>query len=177
MEISLTVANTDDLLDRLHAGRLDLAFVGLGGAPPPGVDVHVVADEPLVAVVSPADPLAGRTTITLAALAEHTLISLPRGSGLRSALDDACAGAGLRPRIVFEAGDPRVLAQLAARGLGVAVVPRSVADARRAQLHTVAITHPVLRGRIALAWRAAGPVGPAARAMRTRIRAQAPARR
>ena len=82
--------------------------------------------------------------------------------------------AGFAPHVTFEAGDPRVLAELAARGLGVAVVPQSVAAARREQLHTLVITEPALQGRIALAWRSNGPISPLARALITRAGARPP---
>jgi len=175
VEVTLSVANSDDLIQALRTGRLDLAFVALGTGPPAGIGAHVLASEPLVAVVSRHDPPAATTTtITVAALAGRKLISLPRGTGLRSALDDACAAAGFTPHIAFEAGDPRVLAELAAHGLGVAIVPRSVADARREQLHTLAITEPALQGRIALAWRTDGPISPPARALLTQARTRPP---
>jgi DNA-binding transcriptional LysR family regulator len=123
----------------------------------------------LVAAVSRGDPLAGTASVTLRALERRSLISLPRGSGLRSVIDDACAAAGFRPHIAFEASEPSVLAQLAGRGLGVAVLPESAA-LDHPELHAVAITRPRLRGRIALAWRTEGPVGPAARALIDRAR-------
>jgi len=125
-------------------------------------------------VVSLRDPLAASTTITVAALADRTLISLPRGTGLRSALEQACTAAGFAPHVAFEAGDPRLLAELAARDLGVAVVPQSVADTRHEQLHTLSITEPELSGRIALAWRTTGPTSPPARALLTRAGALPP---
>ncbi|MFD9961549.1 hypothetical protein [Amycolatopsis sp. NPDC058986] len=40
-----------------------------------------------------------------------------------------------------------------------------------ADLHVLEIREPALRGRIALAWRAAGPAGPAARALLDHLRA------
>jgi len=174
VDVTLTVANSEELVDALRAGRLDLAFIGLGATTPARIDTHILTSEPLVAVVSLRDPLAASTTITLHALAERTLISLPRGTGLRSALEQACAAAGFAPHVTFEAGDPRVLAELAARGLGVAVVPQSVAAARREQLHTLVITEPALQGRIALAWRSNGPISPLARALITRAGARPP---
>jgi DNA-binding transcriptional LysR family regulator len=165
VEITLSEANSDRLVEALQDGRLDAAFVGLATAPPPGIETHVVANEPLVAAVGHHDPLAARKTITLEAIQEHALISLPRGTGLRSCIDDACAAAGFRPRIAFEASDPHVLAQLAARGLGLAILPESTANAHRTGLHAIAVTRPRLRGRIELAWRAEGPTSPAARAL------------
>ncbi len=165
VEISLLEANSDRLIEALREGQLDMALVGLAAAPPAGIATQVVADEPLVAAVSHSDPLAARTTISLEAIQERALITLPRGSGLRSALDDACTTAGFQPRIAFEASDPDVLVRLAGRGLGVAILPASVASARSKELHAIAITRPRLRGRIELAWRAEGPISPAARTL------------
>jgi DNA-binding transcriptional LysR family regulator len=64
-------------------------------------------------------------------------------------------------RIVIEASDPRVLAAMAQRGLGVAVLP----DSGWEDLILVPIVRPELRSRLALAWRDAGPASPAARAL------------
>jgi DNA-binding transcriptional LysR family regulator len=165
VEITLSEANSDRLLDDLRAGQLDLAFVGLAAGPPPGIETRVIADEALVAAVSHDDALAARATISLDALQERALISLPRGTGLRACLDDACAAAGFQPRIAFEASDLRVVAQLAGRGLGVAILPESVGNARAAEVHTIAIDRPQMRGSVELAWRAEGPISPAARAL------------
>jgi DNA-binding transcriptional LysR family regulator len=169
VEIALSEANTDVLIEELHTGQLDLAFVGLGDATPPGIEIQLVADEPLVAAVSKNDALAARTTITLEAIRDRALMSLPRGTGLRSCLDDACARSGFEPRVTLEASNLGILAQLASRGLGVAILPESVALANP-ELHAIAITRTAMRGRLALAWRTDGPISPAARALVGRAR-------
>jgi DNA-binding transcriptional LysR family regulator len=171
VEITLSEANSASLLDAVRTGELDLALVGLATAPPAGIATQVVVDEPLVAAVSHSDPLATRDTLTLHALQARPLITLPTGTGLRTCLDDACAIAGFRPHIAFEASDPLTLAELASRGLGVAILPKSLADFRSATLHAITIIRPKLRARLELAWRAAGPVSPAARALIARTRA------
>ncbi|MDO3639548.1 LysR substrate-binding domain-containing protein, partial [Mycolicibacterium arseniciresistens] len=89
--------------------------------------------------------------------------ALPAGTGIRRRLDEACTAAGVATRIAFEASTPVELADLAARGLGVAIVPQSVSRSRD-DVHPVAIT-PQLRGRLVLAWRAGGPMSPAARVL------------
>ncbi len=171
VEVILSVANSDELVDGLRAGRIDLAFIGTGATAPADIHTHTLTDEHLVAVTSPTHTLAAKAAITLHDLADHALISLPRGTGLRSSLDDACVAGGLHPSIAFEAGDPRVLADLAAHGLGVAVVPRSLAT-RRQDLHALDITDPALHGRIALAWRSGGPIAPAARVLINHARSE-----
>lgn len=164
VEITLSEANSDRLVDALQAGQLDVALVGLAATSPLGLAIEVVVNEPLVVVVSHGDVLARRKTVTLDAIGDRALISLPRGTGLRSCIDDAFSSAGFQPHIAFEASDPHVLAQLAGRGLGVAILPEPVARAHPSELHALALTRPRLRGRIALAWRAEEPTSPAAQA-------------
>jgi DNA-binding transcriptional LysR family regulator len=85
------------------------------------------------------------------------------GTGIRRRLDEACSAAGIHLRIAFEASTPHELADLAERRLGVAIVPASVARSRP-DLRSLPI-RPELRGRLVLAWRATGPVSPAARVL------------
>lgn len=165
IEITLTEAPSDQLLGSLRVGELDFAVVGLGPKPiVSGIETRVLAAEPLAVAVSPGHPLAGRGAVTFAALHDHALISLPPGTGLRSHIDAAFAGLGLRPRIAFEAGDPRLLLRLAVQGLGAAVLPASAVDAAPETLRVLDLSQPRVQGRIALAWRSGRPSGPAARA-------------
>lgn len=161
VEITLSTDNSDVLIDRLGTGVLDVAIVSVGSESlSEGLDVEVVTDEAIEAAVCHDDELAGESTIGLAALAERSLIALPVGTGVRARLDRACAAAGVSARIAFEASSPMALAELAERGLGVAIVPSSVARSRPG-LHALAIT-PEMRGRLVLAWRSTGPMNPAA---------------
>ncbi|MBT2406538.1 MULTISPECIES: LysR family transcriptional regulator [unclassified Streptomyces] len=174
VEITLAEANTDQLLDDLRTGRLDAAIVSVGDTGDTtlaGIEIHVVEDQPIVAAVSHDHELAVHSVISLDTLRGRALISLPRGTGLRTRLEEACADAGFAPYIAFEAGDPAVLAQLAARGLGAAILPGAFAEARSDQLATIRINRPALRGRLALAWRTDGPSNPAGRVLISRARA------
>ena len=103
------------------------------------------------------------------------MISLPRGTGLRSAVEAAYAAAGLPLHVAFEASDPRMLARLAAHGLGLAFLPASVVAAHGDDLRMLSMRDPEIRGRLALAWRAEDPVSPAARALIAHARAALPA--
>jgi len=165
VDITLSEDNSDRLLNGLLSGHLDLAWIGLAGDPPPGIETQVILDDTLVAAVNSDDPLAETASVPLDALGERDLISLPRGTGLRTAFDAGCAAVGFAPRIAFEASDPRVLAQLAGRGLGVAILPASMASDPEVGLHAIVFEWPTMRARIELAWRAAGPISPAARAL------------
>lgn len=162
VEITLVEDAAERLVDAVREGRLDAAIVAYAGTPE-GLDVHVIVDEPIDAAVWPGHELAGRDTIPLAALRDRALICLPRGGGIRAILDAACAEAGFAPRVAFEAGSPAVLEQLAARKLGIAILPSSIAR-NRPHLHALRIVRSQLRGRLGLAWRLGGPTSPAASA-------------
>jgi len=193
VSIALDEQNSDRLIELLKDGRLDLALIGAAGDATAEVETAVIVAEELVALADPSHPLAvvaaassagtsGPATsggITLKALRGVPLISLPRGTGVRMALDAACAEAGFTPNVIFEASALPMVAQLAAQGLGLAVVPASTANAANAAntantanaagtepapriLH---ITSPQLRSRLELAWNSAPPANPAARVL------------
>jgi DNA-binding transcriptional LysR family regulator len=167
---TLVEDNSDRLVERLRDGRLDLALIGWAGEIPPDIDTVVLVEEELVAAVHPGHPLADAGPIPLGALRDLPLITLPRGTGVRAALDAACAGAGFTPRIAFEASALPMVVQLAAQGLGLAVVPASIPNGPR----ILPITGPPLRSRLELAWPPAPSANPAARALIEQVRALRP---
>ena len=182
--IALVEDNSDRLVDRLRDGRLDLALIGWAEQTPADIDSVVLVDEELVAVVAPGHPLAGTGTgagagagaragggaITIRQLRDLPLVSLPRGTGVRAALDAACAAAGFTPRIVFEASALPMVVELAGRGLGLAVVPASIPNGPG----ILRLTDPQLRSRLELAWPSAPAANPAARALIEQARALGP---
>jgi DNA-binding transcriptional LysR family regulator len=168
VEITLVEDASERLVDAVREGRLDAAIIAFAQTPE-GLGVHLVADEEIDAAVWPGHELATRDSIPLATLRDRALICLPRGGGIRAILDAACAEAGFTPRVAFEAGSPQLLEQLAARRLGVAILPASIAR-NRSHLHPLRIVRPQLRGRLGLAWRLTGPTSPAAAAWLTHAR-------
>jgi DNA-binding transcriptional LysR family regulator len=167
--ITLTEGGSDRLAELLGAGRLELALVGTAGDGTPGsapvAESAVVADEALVAAVSTNDPLASGPTITIDDLRGQPLVCLPRGTGVRAALDAACTGAGFEPQIALEASALPMVAHLASLGLGIAIMPASTAQAPRPALHILQIGRPRIRSRLELAWNPATATSPAARAL------------
>jgi DNA-binding transcriptional LysR family regulator len=164
VEISLVEAPSADLIAGLRGGAIDVAVIGFASSVGRGIQVAVINDDVMVAAVAPSNGLARRTGVSLRALVEHELICLPPGAGIRASLDEGCAAAGVQAKIPLEASNPEVVGELAARGLGVAVLPESYARTRD-DLHLVRITRPTLRGRVGVAWRTDGRLSPAATAL------------
>lgn len=170
---AVDITLVEDLSERLVASLADgsMAFAILGEAIgedlvlPEVIASLPMSSEPMVAAVAPGHPLAGRPSVTLTDLAGYPLICLPRSIALRRRLDEACHEVGFTPRVAFEASDSRMLAELATRGLGVAVLTTTAAAGHKDDLRVLDIVRPRLRARLTLAWRSGEAISPAARAL------------
>jgi len=67
--------------------------------------------------------LASRRQVRLDEAADADFIAMHTGHGMRAILEDLCAAADFRPRIVMESSDLVTVGGLVAAGLGVAVLP------------------------------------------------------
>lgn len=85
----------------IRRGELDLA-VGLCVPPQDGLEMHRLKDEPVVAVIPTAHPLAGRRSVPLAELSGETfaLDDPADGAGYNAAVLGLCADAGFAPRVL-----------------------------------------------------------------------------
>jgi DNA-binding transcriptional LysR family regulator len=152
VEIALMEGNSDWLIERVRTGAADVALIGAAGAPPGELNALTIVREGLVAAVPPGHPLAGREAVTLAEVTGYPIISLPPGTGVRSVFDQDCAAQGRRPDIAFQAGAPGAVADLAGRGLGVAILTETMAAGFCGQLTAVVIEDIVTPALLALVW-------------------------
>ncbi|HYY19885.1 MAG TPA: LysR substrate-binding domain-containing protein [Streptosporangiaceae bacterium] len=155
IEITLTEAHSDRLVDQVRSGHADVALIGAAGELPEGVEGRTVISENLVAAVPSGHPLAARSSLGLAELAGYPVVTLSAGTGVRAVYDQACASAGLRPSIAFQASAPSAVADLASRGLGVAIFSATMATFHTDRLTAVPITGVAVPSLLALVWRAA----------------------
>jgi DNA-binding transcriptional LysR family regulator len=162
VEIGIREGTANRMLAMLRDGSLDLTFA-LEAEPPDGVDRLELSSEELTAVTSVDHALAGRRALPLSSLAEHPLIAFAPGSSTRQLLDAALAGAGVEPRVAVEASDLTLIRSLAARGLGVAVLPRSFVELPGPSVSFRPLS-PSLRMRVVLWWPTGRRLSPAARA-------------
>lgn len=150
--ITLAEDHSSRLVERVRAGTADLALVGAAGDLPAGVDGLTIISEHLVAAVPPEHPLAGRPQVELAELTGYPVISMPAGTGVRAVFDQACAQAGLQPAIALQASAPSAVADLALRGLGVAIFSATMATRYSGRLTAVPIAGVGTPSLLALVW-------------------------
>jgi len=162
VEVSVREGTAQRMLDMLADGSLDVAFA-LEVKPPVGVERLPLSNEELAAVMSPRHPLAGEGPLKVSALDGHALLAFQPGSTTRWLVDDALAAAGIEPRIAVEANDLALVRSLAARGLGVAILPRSFVELPGPRVSFRPLS-PTLRMAVVLWWLKGRRLSPAARA-------------
>ena len=150
--ITLEEGNSDWLIERVRTGTADLALIGAAGAPPAGLEAFTIVSDGLVAAVPPGHPLAGRDAAALADVTRYPIVSLPKGTGVRAVFDQSCAAQALRPDIAFQASAPGAVADLAGRGLGVAILAGTMAAGFPGQLTAVPILDTGIPSLLALVW-------------------------
>ena len=150
--LELAEENSDVLVGGVRAGLFDIALVGLAGEPPEHLAAHVIASEGLVALAPPGSELARMRRVPLSELTAYPLVTLPEGTGIRAVLDEAFVAKGLIPHVALVASAPGAVADLAARGLGIAVLSESMAPAYP-DLTAVPIDGIELPALLALVWR------------------------
>jgi DNA-binding transcriptional LysR family regulator len=153
IEIALHEDNSDRLADDIRSGATDLALIGAAGATPAGLDALTLVSERLVAAVPPSHPLAKRRKAGLADVSAYPIVSLPEGTGIRAVFDQGCAALGIQPDIALQASAPGAVADLAIRGLGVAILSQSMTASHAGRLKAVVIHDITMPALLALAWR------------------------
>ncbi|RFU83819.1 LysR family transcriptional regulator [Streptomyces triticagri] len=169
VQITLIEDNSDQLVELVRSNQADLALIGAADTAPEGLDSLPIVSEKLVVAVPKGHPLSGRRSVRLDDIGEYSIISLPVGTGIRAVFDRACAAHGLRPNVALQASAPASVADLAARGLGVAVLSESMASAHRDKLHFIPLDGVDAPAVLALVW-SATTSGPALRELLERCR-------
>lgn len=131
--LKLEESSTPDLTGAIRDRHLDVAFIRSPVEDSSGLIISHILDEEMLLALPDRHPLASadlkRDPIHLSELAgeDFILYRRPSGPGLYDTVIAACLSAGFSPRIKHEA--PRLLSTLSlvAAGLGISIIPRSMA--------------------------------------------------
>jgi DNA-binding transcriptional LysR family regulator len=155
VELALLEDNSDLLIEGVRSGAIDLALTASAGTPPPGLGALTIVSERLVAAVPPNHPLAQRRRVTLSELSAYPIVCLPQGTGIRTVFDRACAALHAQPEIALQASAPGAVADLAVRGLGVAILSETIAADHVDRLRPLLIEDVDTPAVLALIWTSA----------------------
>ena len=163
VELTVREQSSEELAEMLRVDEIDLAFLSVTER----IESHELGLRQLVSeelvVVAPLDhPLASRRRVRMSELSEEHFISYREGARLRELLVAAGHQAGFEPQIKLELNESQRIRRLVARGLGLAILPRSDAQSPGAEVAVVGLVAPALRRDITLAWRDGRRLPPAA---------------
>ncbi len=126
VRLALRQGSAAEAVELIRTGSVDLAVAALREADAAGiagVDVSLLAEEPLRAIFADDDPLG--EPVALEDLRGRTFVLAEPGTALRELVMAACQAAGFSPVPLLEVGDPWTTRQLVSAGLGIGLVPLS----------------------------------------------------
>ena len=159
----------ESIEERLASGELDLGLLNL---PVRRVDLaaqKLWQEDYLLAVPAGHRLAAADRPVALGDAASEPLVVVD-GVASTAALLAACEERGARPRIVVEADNLEAVRRMVERGVGVALLPRIMAEAAVSdRLRTVEVARGGVRRQVALVHRGEAYLTSAARALRSTI--------
>jgi molybdate transport repressor ModE-like protein len=121
--VEVEIASTGEILERLVAGRVQLALVGESEADE-RVRLEPFLSDEIVGVGKPGLLPVRGSEVEPAALAAHVMLGREKGSSTRRTADRALAEAGASPRQVWELDSSEAIKRAAREGLGFAFLSR-----------------------------------------------------
>jgi DNA-binding transcriptional LysR family regulator len=160
---------SDQIEERVASGELDLALMNL---PVRRVDLaaqKLWQEDYLLAVPAGHRLASAGKPLALAEAAGEPLVVVP-GALSTQALFAACEERGIRPHVVLDADNLEAVRRMVERGLGVALLPRTMAEATDSRrVRTLELTRGGVRRQVALVHRGEAFLTAAARALRGAI--------
>ena len=123
IEMSLVVTNRDTVLQRLANNEDDLVLM----AQVPKdmkLKVYPILDNPMIPVVAPGHPLAGKKNIPIEALVSERFLTREKGSGSRKAVEDHLNEQGVIFPRTMDLGSSETIKQGVMAGLGISILSR-----------------------------------------------------
>jgi len=146
VDVQLHEMTSDAQAREIAAGRLDVG-IALGPLREAGLVFESLSREALVVALPSGHPLlrGGSSRIEPRQLAQESFIVPPRAlaPGLHDLVWSICRAGGFSPRVTQEARQMQTVVSLVAGGMGVALVPESLRQLKRA-----GVAYRPLRGRL-----------------------------
>jgi flavin reductase (DIM6/NTAB) family NADH-FMN oxidoreductase RutF/DNA-binding transcriptional LysR family regulator len=126
-DIQLLEADHDDLVEQMRAGRLEAAIT-VGTVDEPELESELICSPAPHVLLAAGHPLATRTSLKLADLADQPMILLDYPS-VRSSLAAFFARNGRKPNVRLQSPSFEMVRGLVAQGLGYSIVPQAPRNA------------------------------------------------
>jgi len=126
VQIHLSVANTDTIINELLEGKIELVIVE-GKVKETGIFLEEIAEDEIVMIASDDNPLTKKKYITPQDLISQPFIMPETGSGIREFIDDFLYKLGIdlsELSVSMTLGDPELITQMVQSGAGISLVSK-----------------------------------------------------
>ncbi|MBY3321387.1 LysR family transcriptional regulator [Rhizobium laguerreae] len=127
---------TDELVERLGDGSVDIAFVG-SNLTDKRLRVIPIRSYKLQLIIPSSHSLAKQRSATLDQIAQEPFVDMPRGFGQRAAIDDAFTRQALPRSVQIEVAELKMIPDYVEHGLGIALLPPELIPAARPGLTVI----------------------------------------
>ena len=131
-EVDIAVRSIESMRapDMVRSGELDLSFhAQIAKGVPAGVEVIPFTQDSLVVACAKSHPLAGRKSMSLQEASQLSFIDLTPERALRVLVDKTMAAYRISRKTVYEVPSVTTALQFVAAGLGISIVPATLARA------------------------------------------------
>jgi DNA-binding transcriptional LysR family regulator len=174
--VSLEVEEREsaDIAQAIAGGMADIGFAAERTLPD-SLDRFVFSEDRLMLVVAPRSDLAGRRQIDFSEVIDRDFVGLTNATALQSHIGKYAASLGARLRYRAQMRDFDAMCQMAAAGIGVAVVPEVAARrcARSTAMALIRIRDPWANRKLAICFRSLQTLSRPAQQMIEHLRAAA----
>ena len=116
-------------------GEVDLAVITLPPRLEPPLEVLPLWSDPLIAIASPAHPLAEPIAVTPERLSQYPAILPSEATFTRRIIEEGLARLGVTPLVAFSTNYLETIKMMVAVGLGWSILPRTMRDADLVELN------------------------------------------
>jgi DNA-binding transcriptional LysR family regulator len=170
IEIRLVENGSDRLEEILSAGDIDFAASNIPVAE--GLEWQNVRREPLMALIPAREFASRRKSIDLTDLKQTPFILFDSSFAVSRLVVVACRQAGFEPTVATRSSQLDFIMELAAAGVGIAFVPKMVAEQRDHPGLRSLLVNPKIYWHIGMTWRRGAYLSHAAKAWLTLVREQ-----
>ena len=160
VQLNLQECSTEEQLELLAAGKIDVGFVRLPVEnAPESLAVRPILREPLILALPKRHPLARRSKVPVRALAREPFVLFPRHAapGLYDQIAAICRRARFKPAVAQEATQIQTIISLVSAGLGIAIVPLSMQTLHREHVVYRPLQGPSVMTEMAIAYEKDNP--------------------
>lgn len=172
VDVTIRDLAPEHLVSSVASEAVELSL-GTPQGPSPEVDLTPLIEDTMCVICTRDSPLVRRRRITWSEIAGHPTVTVRKGSGIRTIIDDTLGRLGLSLEPIYEVSYLATALSLTQHGLGISVLPSYLTRYfHSGRLVAVKLVDPVVRRNLCIVQRRGASLSPAAASFIAILRSQ-----